>query len=158
MHIIGKFLTGAIDIEQKLIAVHEAVPSPFYDWQSHCGKPIRTQADWITETIFDCVGVATIMNYSVTVTHQAADKGPSSATFSIDFRKPNKCKISTDPTTSSGGAPIGHYQLVYRFKGRTCNGEWEASTPSINLGLIVRLVNGQKMVVVESTYSGGGLN
>jgi len=247
-----------VGTKQTLTAMHEPVQMPFYDWFAKCGKPARTEDDWTGPTIEDCVGQATIMNYSVKVTHLSPGKGPGSATFSIDFRAPNKCKVKTDPTTSNGsafvtprkvtlyygdkvigpcalvcctedwtfypsripwvvnnfpkksllnwpecagpspkssvdggngvfpggtwnwdsptltdtqwvnafpqiadtpiGTLLGHYKLKYTFRGPKCSGEWKKSTPQMSLGLMVRLVNGQKVAVIESSYTGGGLN
>jgi len=56
------------------------------------------------------------------------------------------------------GTSLGYYRLKYTFRGPKCSGEWKKSTPLMSLALRVRLVNGQKMVVIESTYSGGGIN
>ena len=83
---------------------HEPVQMPSYDWLAKCGKPARTEEVWTGAIIKDCVGQATITNYDVTVRHKSPNLGPDVVTFKIDFRAPNKCKVSTEPTTSNGGA------------------------------------------------------
>jgi len=80
--------TGPVPIgtKQVLVAGHDSVALPRYEWVAHCLKkdkdgelkehePHRTQADWNKIQIKDCWGYESIVRYRVDINHATVGIG-----------------------------------------------------------------------------------
>jgi len=119
-----------IGTKQVLVAGHDSVALPRYEWVAHCLKkgkdgklkehePHRTQADWNKIQIKDCWGYESIVKYRVDVNHATVGIGPGSSDYIIEYKSPNWCDIKADPLKIEGNAFVTPRKTTLFLKNGT---------------------------------------
>jgi hypothetical protein len=139
--------TGPVPIgtKQVLVAGHDFVALPRYEWVAHCLKkdkdgelkehePHRTQADLNKIQIKDCWGYESIVRYRVDVNHATVGIGPGSSDYIIEYKSPNWCDIKADLLKIEGDAFVTPRKttlfMKYAMPYLKLNGFPKCETPS----------------------------